>query len=355
MEEQIFTVAREVKARGGVFVPVFQRLHGARMADAYSRAGVSVETLDLERVNPSGLWHALRLIRKHRIKVIHWHFYNPLNPYMWLLSVLAPSVRHMRTDHSSRPWETAFRVGVKHAMLKRVLYRRYHKVVCVSSFVRECCERDGVWTDLVECHHFVNVDRFRPDVATRERVRDAYGVNGAFVALIVAQLIPEKGVDLAIRALSNVPADVQLWVAGDGAYARQLRELCDELGVSTRVRFLGTQEDVAPLMQAADCLLTPSMWAEAAGLVNLEAMAAELPVVASAVGGIPEYVEDGTSGLLFPRGSVTELAACIRRLHSDRTFARRLALAARQRVVAKYSKESRLEDFLDLYRISNGA
>ena len=86
-------------------------------------------------------------------------------------------------------------------------------------------------------------------------------------------------------------------------------------------------------MQAADCLVCPSLWAEAAGLVNLEALSTGLPVVASRIGGIPEYVEDGKTGMLFPPGDHQALAALIRRLMDTPEEYQQLAAAA-QRVTA---------------------
>jgi hypothetical protein len=115
---------------------------------------------------------------------------------------------------------------------------------------------------------------------------------GKFVLLSVAHLIRAKGVDVALRALAELPPAVVLWVAGEGEEAGRLRELCRDLGVEGRVRFLGSQPHVEPYLQAAGCFVCPSLGAEAAGLVNLEAQACGLPVLASSVGGIPEYVAD---------------------------------------------------------------
>ncbi len=83
------------------------------------------------------------------------------------------------------------------------------------------------------------------------------------------------------------------------------------------MQFLGPRRHVEAFMQASDCLICPSVWAEAVGLVNLEAMASGLPVIASRIGGIPEYVEDGRTGFLFAPGDHRELVGCLNRLLSD--------------------------------------
>ena len=105
-----------------------------------------------------------------------------------------------------------------------------------------------------------------------------------------------------------------------------------------------------PVLQAADLFVCPSRWAEAAGLVNLEAQACGLPVVASRIGGIPEYVDDGRSGTLFEPGNVQQLAAAVRLLHDDRAALERMGREARATALERFAPEARLPDILDLYR-----
>lgn len=355
MEEHALTLARAFKARGSVFVPAFSRPVNPEAAAEYATADLPVETLDLSRLGAATFRRVLQVVRRYDIEVIHWHFYDPFNPYLWLLSASAPRLEHFRTDHHSRAWPSEPRSAPVRDGIKRTLLKRYSKVVCVSGFVFRCCEREGVWSNLTQCDHFVNTSRFRPDPVVRSRVRREAAASDHFVALVVANLIPEKGVDLALRALTRLPSDVRLWVAGDGSDAARLAALTSDLGLGGRVRFLGNQQDVAHLMQAADCLVCPSIWEEAAGLVNLEALACGLPVVASAVGGIPEFVDDGESGLLFPRGDDRQLADRLATLYRDRHLANRLARCARERALARFSPERRMEDFLALYRVADGA
>ena len=118
-----------------------------------------------------------------------------------------------------------------------------------------------------------------------------------------------------------------------------------------RVRFLGPQDRVEPYLQAADVLVCPSLWQEAAGLVNVEAQACGLPVVASRIGGIPEYVEEGRTGLLFPPGDFRQLAACLTQLKESPDLCNRLGAEARRRAVERSSVAARLDDYLKLYGI----
>ncbi len=130
---------------------------------------------------------------------------------------------------------------------------------------------------------------------------------------------------------------------------RALQALAGELGVRNRVRFLGLQSRVEPFMQAADCFVCPSRWAEAAGLVNLEAQACGLPVVAVRIGGIPEYVAEGRTGLLFPPEDPVGLARSVRQLLDCPEECRAMGRRARESAVMHFSPTARLDDFLELY------
>jgi glycosyltransferase involved in cell wall biosynthesis len=120
--------------------------------------------------------------------------------------------------------------------------------------------------------------------------------------------------------------------------------------LTSRVHFHGLQHNVAPFMQAADCLVCPSLWQEAAGLVNLEASASGLPVIASRIGGIPEYIEDGRTGLLFSPGNQRELIRHIQSLNENRALCEKMSVEARVRTVKLFSAKVRVKEYLELYR-----
>jgi glycosyltransferase involved in cell wall biosynthesis len=348
MEEQIVILAQAFRARGSLFLPLF--LPAAKAAHPAEANGWPVECLDLRPFHWKTLRQVVKLIRENRIELLHWHFYEPLaNPYLWMLTLLMPGVRHWYTDHTSRLGAVRPDRHPKR-LLKRLLLRRYHRVIGVSRFVQECLRRQGCWSNLCCCLHFVNTERFRPDAAVRSVVRAELGVAEHFVLLTAGHLIRPKGVDVLLHALRQLPESVLLWIVGDGEQSDALRSMCRQLNLDGRVRFLGLQRNVQPYMQAADLFVCPSIWAEAAGLVNIEAGACGLPVVASRVGGIPEYVNDGTTGFLVPPGDPVSLAQCIARLCCDAALHQSMGRNARQWATEHFSAQRRLEEYLDLYR-----
>jgi glycosyltransferase involved in cell wall biosynthesis len=353
MEEQVLTLAGRFRTEGSAFVPLFISGPGDGSVDFYRARGIDAEVLDLRRLRPGTLMRLLGILSRHRIDVIHWNFTSPLgNQYLWPLTLLRPTLRHYYTDHISRTLPIPPPARGPRRWLKQLMLRRYGRVFCVSEFVRDCLRGQGVWPEarLLPCLHFVNTDRFRPDSVERDRLRRELDAQDRFVVLVVGQLIAAKGIDLLIRALADLPPEALLWIVGDGPERGALDALIAERGLGARVRVLGHQFDVCPYLQAADCFVCPSRWAEAAGLVNLEAAACGLPVVASRIGGIPEYLDDGQTGVLFAPDDVRGLSDALNRLLRDRSWCRRLGAQARAMAVERFSTAARMPEILDLYR-----
>jgi glycosyltransferase involved in cell wall biosynthesis len=351
LEEQIILLARAFEANDGLFYPLFICPEGASQGIAFKQAGVEVECIDLRTFRWSQLARVSRLIKRLNITLVHWNFTEMLrNRYVWWLSLLHPNVRHWYTDHISRLSGTQQSLQWRKKFVKRILSRRYGKVLCVSQFVLDDLRSNKLCSNLVLFRHFINTDRFHPDEAARNKVRKQLHAEGRFVLLAVAHLIKEKGIDVLIKALATLPETVVLWIVGDGNESERLRQLCSDLHVTARVCFHGLQRNVAPFMQAADCFVCPSLWAEAAGLVNLEASASGLPVIASRIGGIPEYVEEGRTGFLFSPGDHHELSRFIRSLQENSDMHQKMSTQARAWAVEKFSADSGVLECLNIYR-----
>jgi glycosyltransferase involved in cell wall biosynthesis len=351
LEEQIILLAQAFRDRGSLFLPIFICAEGSDEGTAFQAAGIETERMDLRGFRWPQLVRLSRLISRHRITLVHWNFTDMLrNSYLWWLTVLHPNVRHCYTDHISRTPQTHHSSNGPKRALKRFFLHRYDKVFCVSQFVLNDLRRQQIHSNLILSRHFINTDRFCPDPSVRGELRRKFYVQDRFVLLTVAQLIKEKGIDVLIRALAELPDDVVLWIVGEGDEAAQLHDHCSELHLTSRIYFHGLQKNVAPFMQAADCFVCPSLWAEAAGLVNLEAKASGLPVIASRIGGLPECVEDGHTGFLFSPGDHRELAHCVQSLKGDPTLYQKMGMEARSRAIESFSASARIRGYLESYQ-----
>lgn len=196
----------------------------------------------------------------------------------------------------------------------------------------------------------------------RSRVRSELGIpTSGKVAMMVSRLNPKKGVEQFIDAVPNVLAripDAWFVIVGDAvltsegqerAYMHGLAQRTRELGVQGRILFTGMRRDVPHLLAAADVSILPS---HSEGFPNtvIEAMASGLPVVASSVGGIPELIQHGRTGLLVPPGDVTALAESMVTVLSNSFLSRRLGEAARLHIRSRFSFEKMCCETIALYR-----
>jgi glycosyltransferase involved in cell wall biosynthesis len=183
-------------------------------------------------------------------------------------------------------------------------------------------------------------------------LHEDYGIEpDAPIVGVVARLEPEKGhrtlLDAWPKVLASVPAS-RLLVVGEGSERDSLEAQAALLGIGDRVVFTGRRDDVPAVTAALDVAVLPS-YREAQGLSVLEAMALSRPVVASAVGGIPEMIDDGISGLLVPPMDPDPLAAAIVRLLTDHPFADTIARRGHDLVHERFCVELMVKAISDLY------
>ena len=138
-------------------------------------------------------------------------------------------------------------------------------------------------------------------------------------------------------------------MAGDGPLRGDMEKLALELGILPACRFLGVRRDVPELLRSWDVFVLSSL-SEGTSVTLLEAMAAELPVVATRVGGNPEIVEENATGVLAERGDDAGLARALLGIAADPTRARAFGKAGRARVLGAFTAERMVEDYRTLYR-----
>jgi glycosyltransferase involved in cell wall biosynthesis len=225
--------------------------------------------------------------------------------------------------HFQGPWaEESAAVGQRsraQLLAKRrvesLVYRRAHAVVVLShAFKRLLVERYRVSPWRVQViPPAVDLERFRPGDHAAARAALELPADG-FTAVIVRRLVPRMGIDLALAAWSELPEGV-LVVAGEGPERPRLERIVRDLGIESRVRFLGrvAEASLPDLYRAADLSLIPSRGLEGFGLVALESLACGTPVIASDAGGLPEAIAGLDAELVVPRGDEHELRARLER------------------------------------------
>ena len=171
--------------------------------------------------------------------------------------------------------------------------------------------------------------------------------------LYVGQLIRGKGVDLLLKALPHVRCDYELTIVGVGNARASLEAFCAKLGLGGKVRFEGwvNPQDLGDYYARAKLVAVPSRWPEPFGMIGLEAMHYGRPVVAFRVGGIPDWLEHGITGLMAPEQDVRAFGAALEQLLSDPQLCSQLGRQAQERVRTKFRFENyldRLEEFMSV-------
>jgi glycosyltransferase involved in cell wall biosynthesis len=215
-------------------------------------------------------------------------------------------------------------------------------VLANSEWLRDSLEAAGLPPEIIRVLHY-----FVPD--TEASSRSAEG-SGRREILFAGRIMPEKGLDDLVRALAAVKTECRLVVVGDGPGLCSAEKLVRRLKLQSRVEFAGWQEDVEPFYARASLLVVPSLWPEPFGIVGIEAMARALPVVAYRSGGIPEWLDDGVTGLLVEPGNIKGLAGAIDAVLSDPERARNMGRAGGERQRKLFSPQPHLERLEAIYR-----
>lgn len=237
-------------------------------------------------------------------------------------------------------------------------YRGYAAVVAISSAIEHELLRLGIApAKLRLIPSAVDTDSFRPDADARRRLTERYDLpEGAVLAGAAAQFIPRKGHDFLLRCAQALgsgahpeAADLHILLFGRGPEEQAVRREARVLGLDDRMHFCGFESDWPSLLPGLELLLHPAR-REGLGAVVLEAMSAGVPVVASAVGGIVDVIEDGVDGCLVPPDDLTGWRDAVLDLLVDRGKRERLAAAARAKVESHYTIQRMTDSYLDLYR-----
>lgn len=203
-----------------------------------------------------------------------------------------------------------------------------------------------------QVHYIPNfVDEPRPDfVDYRFDVRDEYGIpEHAPVLLMAGRLHENKGFDVALSSLAQLPENVYLIIAGTGPEEDALRAAAQADDLTDRVRFVGWMNRITPLCAAADIFLVPSRH-EPLGNVVLDGWAHKLPVIATDTVGPRGLITDGDNGLLVPVGNENALSDAIRRLIAAPDMAATLAARGHETLAQTYSRAQVVEQYLNFYR-----
>ncbi len=325
---------------------------------AIRQAGVPVDIAGMRLpYDLAGLYRAARIIARFQPDIVHTHLRcsDLVGP---LLARLAGCRRVLTTIHNPavhyfKPGQAIGRFEAWTYTLGSKLFPRYYAAISqavAQDIARYMGNKASIWV----VHNAIDWRGVQAAVRrSRLQVRSQLGLSERTpLFLCVARLEYQKGHNDLLKAFAEVRRrcpEAVLLLAGEGTARDQLQRQAADLGLDHSVSFLGRRADVPELLNACDIVVSAAVY-EGFGICLAEAMALGAPVIATRVGGIPELVEDGVTGLLIEPGDYRALAQQILDLYDDLPLRRRLAQAGRRRVIEQFDVSRMLERYHDIYR-----
>jgi len=353
-EDFCLALTRALSAREARCVVSYSSQPAALVETVLRGAGAEIAVVPHGRAAPLAFARDVRrLCRRHQVDIAQLFHYVPSTRLTALLPLLAPC-RVIVSDFTGG--EGSARTG-----LKRTLFHAYNRLmnfgvarfVAPSRFVENRLRRSRGIRDRKITHIYNGIDLARFGHGDPAPVRKELGLSEhSRLILSVSNLLPLKAVDVLVRAFARLATDhpgAVLAIAGDGPERGRLEQLAAELGLRERTRFLGQRTDVPDLLSASSLFCCPSVWAEAFGWVNAEAMACGVPVVSTTTGAIPEVVEHGRCGLLVPPNDADAMGAAIRELLASPERLSAMGQAGRERAERLFDIRRTVDQYVALY------
>jgi len=328
-----------------------------RLAREARRMNVPVHHLPKRfRGDPGPLWQLVRVIRRHQVHIVHTHMTSG-NIYGRVAARLAFGRRLISTLHYVDREALPFLPPI----LQRLFFDgdirmagMCDRIIATSEHLRRALvERGMSKCKLVTILNGVNLDSIRADDSAADQLRHELGLaRGMPVVGIIGRLVPVKNHELFLRTAREIldrGVHARFVVVGDGPLRRSLSALARDLGLDEHVVFAGFRADVMPFLALFDlCLLSSNSETSAYGVS--EPMAMGRPVVATAVGGVPELIDHGIDGWLCPPRDAAALADAVCTLLADPAAAARMGERAARTVRERLSLDRMVDQVEEVYR-----
>jgi glycosyltransferase involved in cell wall biosynthesis len=346
-ERMALELAKKQRARGHFVVAI--SLSGepeGPVAASFRNAGIRAETIaKADGVDASLPVRLAGRLREERVEVVHTH-----NPHALIYGAPAAGLARaavVHTKHGANPDRP------RRQFLRRVASTLLDACVAVTPALAALARRNHE-CDPKQLHvipNGIDMARFAPRAEARQRMRAALGIpDDAWVVGTVGRLAPEKDQRLLVDAMAPLLDERRhLVIVGDGPEREALKTTIEATLRTQYVHMPGACSNVHEILAAFDVFALTST-TEGLPLVLLEAMATELPVVSSAVGGIPDVVRHEVTGFLFPASDRDALTRQLVRLVGSPTLARRAGAAGRNAIVQSHSSDRMAESYEALYR-----
>ena len=354
-EQLMPTILKKLKQSGfNIRICALQIRAGNPIASELERLGLPVDLIPISNLRqPFNLIHILRYLRFHRPQLLHTQL-----EFADILGTVAakilgiPCVSTVHTLDVFPEKKTAWgRMKLRWFLLGTFCDR----VIAVSEKTRlHYVQSGGLPRDkVITLYNGVDISRFKNMDATQTaKLKQALQLplHGKII-ITVAVLREPKGIQFMIRALPTIIEqcpDVHYLIVGDGVHRPALSDLVAALAIKNHVTFAGHRTDIPELLGCCDIFVLPTL-KDALPTVVIEALAAEKPIIASDVGGVPEIIENGVNGLLVEPGDPSKLTEACLRLLKDTELTKHIILAGSETVQKRFNIDLQIEQLSRMY------
>lgn len=322
----------------------------AGLSQALRERGVDVEVLEYGRFDLRTFFALRKSFKRDKPDIIHTHGVKA-NFLARLACRGLKKAKLVTTVHSLLEFDYPEKSAYFFASLMEKSTRSMnHHFIAVSHPIKDSLVQDGVLSlDITVVHHGIDTNRYGQglDILRKEL---SLPLNTYMIGA-VTRLVKIKGMEHLVDAMPLILKEnalACLVIVGNGPEEESLKKQVAQLGISDRVFFLGFREDIPDCLHSFDCFVSAS-FSEGLGLNILEAMAADVPVVVTKVGGIVDFMRDRENGLLVMPGSSSDLAAKVIEMMDHRNFAKKLADEGRYRVHTQFPLDSMATNTIHVY------
>lgn len=346
-EEQAFSLIKEITDTTEHSVEIITFNHGL-LTERLQHIGISANVIDEKKCNSFVLfWKIFLFLKGRQVDVLHTH--GPKEHFLGGLAGRLTSVKRIvRTFHGRGLLSS----GVKKNIDRFSVLFLADRVVAVSAELASyliSCGFDEHKINVIK--NGVNIQALKKKIQRRSQKIQKHPGGNSFVFGVVGRLVPVKGhkyLFSAFKQLLEKGCNVTLLVLGNGPLEKEFRTVVRDMDIAEHVFLLGFVENPLDYVVDFDVFVMPSL-NEGIPLALLEAMGLGVPVIASGVGGIPEVIDDGRTGLLVEPKSVDELYSSCLRLYEDPDLQKELAGRARAHIKNEFSARKTMQETLHLY------
>ncbi len=302
--------------------------------------GFGIDVIEMNIKKKYGLsvvWKIVKLLKERKYNIVFAQLF-PTSLYVSLASLFLPKTIFILRETSIHTRRRRYCIL---KLLDWFIYSRYTRIICVNRKVEERLIR---WIPQAKKRTIV-VDKGISIPSSKKTQPKKYDT------IFVGRLVPAKGVDILLESLAKLKSSETITkaiIVGDGPLKDSLIKKANKLHITHIVTFLGERSDTTELLRMSRLFVLPSKW-EGTPSALLEAMAVELPVVATAVGGVPEVIVNGVDGMLVPPRNPELLANAMEKVLTDQQLANRLGKRARQKIEKNYSIEKYANRILEIF------